>query len=160
MSTPYFFFLFYLHWISHVVPAGQVESGSREKGSQLHPSGNRGWHTQSWYNTLSSFLLEETSRILPLQTSSPLQKESGSSARGLQSHFSGRQEQFWHLKLAGHCSSGFSASGSQSQPSFRHLQQWFSYYKIQFLSGFDEVYKRIMFIGSHKCHHLKDLELI
>ena len=53
---------------------------------------------------------------LTLQTSSPVQKESGSAARGSQSHPGGRHLQFRHRYVSWHTAFGSSDKGSQSQP--------------------------------------------
>ena len=53
---------------------------------------------------------------ITLHTSSPVQNEFGSIARGSQSHPGGRHLQFIHLYVAGQTAFGSSDDESQSQP--------------------------------------------
>ena len=65
--------------MSQVVPAGQEESGSREKGSQLQPSGNCGWQTQSWEHGQSTV----SERLSYLADVSPLTEGVGILGQGI-----------------------------------------------------------------------------
>lgn len=91
--------------------------GPERKGHKYSPRGTWAGTRSPEGRTIST---DKRGRKPSLQTSSPAQKESGSSASGLQSHLSGRQEQFLQLVLAGHRSS--SAPSRHSQPSGRHLE--------------------------------------